>query len=83
VRRKNGISRRTRVENGESAKSSDRPFVPYAVYDYLTGAHELAATVQTVRQILEAEKVDRAYFCRLLRERFERLIAALNAPEAE
>jgi hypothetical protein len=77
-------SRRSRAENGEPGKvACGGPFVPYAIYDYLAGAHELEATVQAVRQILATEKVDRAHFCRLLRERFDQLIAALDEPEVE
>jgi hypothetical protein len=84
MRGKSG-SRKSRVENNEWDKSkpktsSERPFVPYAIYDYLAGAHDLAPTVEAIRQILDADRVDRAYFCRWLRERFDRLIAALDAP---
>jgi hypothetical protein len=79
---------KSKFENAESTNSkpktgSGRPFVPYAVYDYLTGAHDLGATVETVCHILDEQKVDRAYFCGWLKERFDRLIEALNALEAK
>jgi hypothetical protein len=87
VRQKGHIPETSRVENDEAAKSKrkigGRPFDPYAVYDYLTGAHDLGATVQTVCHILDEQKVDRVYFCEWLKERFDELIATLNAPEAE
>jgi hypothetical protein len=86
VRQKTSIPRRSRLEHGESGGSKSTtggggPFVPYAIYDYFARSHELAATGVTVRKILDAEKVDRAYFCSWLRERSDQLIIALNAPQ--
>ena len=88
VRRKGHIPRRSQVEKDESTEGKPktgggRPFVPYAVYDYLTGAHDLGATVETVCHILDEQKVDRTYFCKWLKERFDELTAALKALEAE